>query len=808
MAVRIQTLGAVRVERDGRTLDRLPARRVRLGLLVHLAVERTSLRDTVMGLFWPDRPPERARHLLSQTLYELRQDLGEGWIRTAGESLEVADHVVVDVGELESAAAAGDHARVVALYHGPFLGGTALGGTRELEGWVDGVQSRVSRLHRDARLAALDDALAAGNLDTALQLARGWVALEPMDDEAQHRLIELLAATGDRIGALRQYDRYEALVQAELELEPLEETQALIERIREGEAGQRSAGTGVVAPAPIDSAPAAPPPSTSPFPPGGGRPSWRRPMVAAVGLLLLVSAAVAGWAVRPGARVGDTFPPRRIAVLFFSDRTADGSLRSAADGFTDALIHELNQVDGLEIVSRAAVEPYRMRTPPLDSLARRLRAGTFVEGSLTRVAGDSVQVMFTLVDGPSGTQLFSGTATEPGNGLGALTGSLPDRAARLIRERLGRQVGLREARGGTESEAAWRLVQRAQVVVEEARALMTEDLEAALALLDRTDSLLAEAAAAAPSWPEPVFRRGHAELLRASYTAEIPGQREPVSLRRAMAHFDRALELDPRHVPALERRGVLHFDLSESAAGLAEDEASRLRARAEADLRLAVELDDRRAVAWWGLSRVLRRRGSFAEAKQAARRALAADAFLEVPEAGLFQLFHTSIEREEHEEAAEWCDELRERHPEHMRRVQCELILRATAPVLEPDPARGWALVDSMVAMGTSEYEPAYRGWASLYVAKALVRAGLPDSARAVLRRAVPGPTPGWAAYDAAHLCLMLGDIPESLGFLQEYLAANPEQASYLQRDWWFRDLHGDPRFRALVEGRGALPRP
>ena len=100
----------------------------------------------------------------------------------------------------------------------------------------------------------------------------------------------------------------------------------------------------------------------------------------------------------------------------------------------------------------------------------------------------------------------------------------------------------------------------------------------------------------------------------------------------------------------------------------------------------------------------------------------------------------------------------------------------------EPDPSRGWALVDTMVGMGAPESAPVYRGWASLFVAKALVRAGLPDSARAVLRQVVPRPTPAWAAYDAAHVSVMLGDVPEALGFLEEVGAISPAQvAAYIQ---------------------------
>lgn len=807
MAIRVQALGTVRVERDGRVLDRLPAQRVRLGLLVYLAVEREAARESVMAVFWPDRPPERARHLLNQTLYELRQDLGDDWVRSVGEHLVVADDVVVDVAELAAAVDAGEFTRALDLYDGPFLAGALPGLSREMEGWVDGQQARVARLHRQARRGALDAAVARGDLAGALALARSWAERDPLDDEAHHRAIELMAATGDRAGALRQYDRYAALVERELELEPLDETRALVERIRGGELGPRAA---TAAPAPAITA--GPSSSTGGERRGVASPAGRSapwhgwPLRAAAALAFLAAAALAARTVQPaerGVRASEPLDPRRIAVLFFDDHSPAQDLGPVAAGFTDALIHELDQVDGLEVLSRTAMEAYR--GVPLDSIVAALRVGTFVEGSLTRVE-DSLKVTFQLVDGATAASLLSGALTRHEGEVASLSRELPRVVARQLRERLGSAVELREMRGGTESAEGWLLVQRAQILLEDAQATFPEDLAAGLALLDRSDSMLGEAERADPGWPEPTYRRAVVEVVRAGRTAAIPGQREPGAVRAAMEHLERALAKDPQHVASLEQRGILRFELVESAEALEPAEFERLRALAESDLRRAVELDAQRARAWWGLSRVLRRKGSFAEAKQAARRALAADAFLEVAVEGIFQVFLMSLEREEHAEAVEWCRELRDRHPETMRRIQCDLVLLASSPLVEPDSRRGWALVDTMVAAGSVSGAEAYRGWATLHVGKMLAREGRPDSARAVLERVVPDPPPAWAPYDAAHLLLLLGDAAGALRYLEVYLEANPEQAPYLVNDWWFRDLHQDPRFRGLVETSGAMP--
>ncbi|NIQ55017.1 MAG: hypothetical protein GWN71_16985, partial [Gammaproteobacteria bacterium] len=93
-------------------------------------------------------------------------------------------------------------------------------------------RARLARLHRQARRQALN--ALSGDGEAALNIAREWVELEPLDDEAQHQFIRLLAEAGHRSEALRQYERYAERIRAELEVEPLEETITLVERIRGG----------------------------------------------------------------------------------------------------------------------------------------------------------------------------------------------------------------------------------------------------------------------------------------------------------------------------------------------------------------------------------------------------------------------------------------------------------------------------------------------------------------------------------------------------------------------------------------------
>ena len=234
MILRLMTLGNPSVFLGEEDLTSLPGRPVTFGLLVFLAVERDATRDRLVSVFWPESSQERARHTLSQTLYELRQALGEDFVESTGNTVRVADSFWVDCLEFTDLVEAGRHAEAVDLYRGPFLEGVHLAQTHPFEEWVERHRSSLSRRHRAAVDAFITDCRARGELETALKSAGKWVGLDPLDDGGQQHLIQLLADSGSRNEALAQYDRYRALLQSELGLEPLDETLELVEAIRAG----------------------------------------------------------------------------------------------------------------------------------------------------------------------------------------------------------------------------------------------------------------------------------------------------------------------------------------------------------------------------------------------------------------------------------------------------------------------------------------------------------------------------------------------------------------------------------------------
>ncbi len=509
-----------------------------------------------------------------------------------------------------------------------------------------------------------------------------------------------------------------------------------------------------------------------------------------VALVSLLAVSVRSWTGPVDS--GPSLDPTQIAVLYFDDLSPDQDLGYLADGLTESLIHALGQIQPLRVVSRNGVKPYRDNPIPIDSLARVLQAGSFVEGSVER-SGDQLVATVQLVDGTTGTQIFSERIVRGGDDLIALRDDIVVEATRLLGQQLGRELQLREVRAATESSEAWQAFQQAARLVEDADTLRWSlgDTESAQRILRQADSILALAESFDPAWTEPVVQRGWVWRSVAGLTA-TRSVRDEAALRLGISHAERALETKAQDATALELRGVLRNDLSWLGSVAADSTAVRtLRQAAEEDLRAAVEADPTRAQAWVALTDLLRVGGNFAEASIAAQRALSADPFLINAEKEiLFTLGQVWLDLGDLDRAEAWTAAGRDRYP-------AEVAFPATALVI----LSGWEGADADVEMAW-ELSATLRGWdnGELLVAGVLARAGLADSARAVVERVRPRVAADpWSRYYEANTQVQLGDSDRAVALLGEFLEQLPDRREYIANDWWWRGLGENEGFKALT---------
>ena len=254
-AYRFYLFGAPRLE----YLDQPVAidTRKALALLAYLLIEKQpQSRDTLAALLWPESDQTSARAALRRTLSPLRNALSENLVDFGRETLAVHPEAglwcdVIAFQERLTDCETHGHGydqvcprclvalqEAVDLYTGDFLAGFSL---RDSAGFDDWQFFEADRLRREfsgvlERLVMIQKEQ--GNLQTAIENARRWLSLDPLNEAAHRALIGLYAQSGQRNAALRQYRECVRILDEELGVSPLEETTQLYETVKENRLGK------------------------------------------------------------------------------------------------------------------------------------------------------------------------------------------------------------------------------------------------------------------------------------------------------------------------------------------------------------------------------------------------------------------------------------------------------------------------------------------------------------------------------------------------------------------------------------------
>jgi predicted ATPase/DNA-binding SARP family transcriptional activator len=237
--IELRTLGPIGLRADdGRSVGSVLAQEKRLALLVYLAASRPGefcRRDRVLGVFWPEADEARARNSLNQALHQLRRSLGEQVLVSRGDEVGVdPERVWCDVAAFRDALAAGDAAGALELYRGPFLDGFAgLADTPEWERWMEAERVRLARAAAGALRTVAAARESAGDAAGADAAWARLAELDPLDAGAALARIRALASRGDRAGALREADAFQARLREELDAAPDPEIAEFAARLRE-----------------------------------------------------------------------------------------------------------------------------------------------------------------------------------------------------------------------------------------------------------------------------------------------------------------------------------------------------------------------------------------------------------------------------------------------------------------------------------------------------------------------------------------------------------------------------------------------
>ena len=430
--LRLRTFGGLAIESSGRTVVGTAAQRRRLALLVLLASgsARGLSRDKLFAYLWPDSDIDRARNILNQALFAFRRDLGPEAVvaQSSGELKLNLDLISCDVVEFDRAVDMSDLDTAVRLYAGPFLDGFHLPDAPEFERWADAERRRLSQRHADALESVASGALARGDIQAALAWYRRLASVDPTNSRVALGLMNALAASGDRGGAIKYARLHEILLREELGVEPDETVVALADRLRSqpsnntqydaprSTSGDRDATAVAAETSRISldafSSGVAPDekPATPPLPAAiqrvenqrgltalVRRPRVLRRVIAVLAPILVVGLAlVTANEVRARASRRSTLESgeTRVAILPFSVHPT-GPNAFLGDGLVELLARNIDAIGGVRAVDArpALTDAASAGGNPIDArratiVAERLSADRFVLGSVVEISGD------------------------------------------------------------------------------------------------------------------------------------------------------------------------------------------------------------------------------------------------------------------------------------------------------------------------------------------------------------------------------------------------------------------------------------
>ncbi len=222
---------------DGRPLPAPLTQPRPLAVLAYLALARPRglhSRDTLLALLWPEATQAGGRHALRNALHAVRQALGEDVLVTAGDALVGVDpgRLACDALLLEQDLAEGRLEEAFRRYQGELLQGFFVASAPGFERWLDEERQRIREALRHTAWQRATHLTDGGDWLGAAAEARRAYALAPDDERGLGRLMEYLAAAGDRTGALELFDEFAARLHDEYDIQPSAETVARADAIR------------------------------------------------------------------------------------------------------------------------------------------------------------------------------------------------------------------------------------------------------------------------------------------------------------------------------------------------------------------------------------------------------------------------------------------------------------------------------------------------------------------------------------------------------------------------------------------------
>jgi len=183
-------------------------------------------------------------------------------------------------------------------------------------------------------------------------------------------------------------------------------------------------------------------------------------------------------AAKSASSASATAPRVSICVLPFANMSGDQDQEYFSDGITEDIITDLSKVSALAVVSRNSAFMYKGTHVDIPKLARELKVGHVLEGSV-RKAGGRVRITAQLVDGASNDHVWAERYDRDLNDIFALQAEISEAIVKALKLKLVPEEKKAIEQRGTDNAAAYNLylmARQSYVTSHEADARRTETI--------------------------------------------------------------------------------------------------------------------------------------------------------------------------------------------------------------------------------------------------------------------------------------------------------------------------------------------
>jgi len=283
---------------------------------------------------------------------------------------------------------------------------------------------------------------------------------------------------------------------------------------------------------------------------------------------------------------------KSIAVLPFTNVSADPENEYFTDGMADEIINALSKIQTLRVASRTASFALKGKNEEIAEIGRKLKVSTFLEGSVRKM-GNRLRITAQLVNVADGYHLWSERYDREMEDVFAIQDDISQSIVKALRVILSEDEKKAIEKSHTENVKAYEFYLRGRQFFEDRR----KSLEYARQMFKRaTDA-------------DPHYAIAHAGIADCSSLLYINHDARETNLRQAETASLRALELEPELAEGhLARAIALWLN-------------KRNFAEAEAEFEKAMRLDPNLFEAPYFYGRACQSQGKFAEAVRLYERA-------------------------------------------------------------------------------------------------------------------------------------------------------------------------------------------